>query len=386
MNSKRPLALLLALLAVSAAAPAQTYLVNRVVLRINDRIATLQQFQTALAERRAAISESTEIDDQRREVLLSAAGRRVLADLYEEMLLQSRADQLALRVSEAELDQAVAQTRSRMGLQDDAEFRRALATAGLDEESLRTRLRNSQLVQQVLSREVQSRVEVDEEELRRFWREHAEEFTVPEAVRLQDVVVYSEGRPPGEATATARQVHAELAAGADMVEVARRWSAEGKTTSEVDLGWVERGDLDPTLERAAWTLAVGDVTQPIPGRGGLHILRLLERREASVRPFEDVKQAIESRERQRRMGEVYLDYLKELEERSYIVMNVPPEAEGFRGLAEGQDELADAPQPALEEAAEAAAAASAAAAEAAADETEQSPPPAAPPSSPDGGR
>lgn len=382
MNRKILLVLLPLLAAVAGGAAAQTYLVNRVVLRVNDRIATLQQFQRALGERREAILAAQELDAARRDELLVGAGRRVLADLYEEMLLQSRAEQLALRVSEAELDQAVAQTRDRMGLASDADFRAALAAAGLDEVSLRARLRDSQLVQQVIGREVHSRVEIEEEELRRFWRDHAEEFTVPAAVRLQDLVVLSEGRTSAETAATAREVHAELTAGAAMEEVAKRYAAAGKTTAEVELGWVEQGDLDPTLERAAWTLEIGGLTQPIPGRGGLHVLRLLERREASTRPFEDVKEAIESRERQRRMGEVYVDYLEELEGRSYIVMNVPPEAEGFRGLGEGEDELAPADQPPLEEAAAAAAAESAAAATAAAEAPPEQP--AEPPSSPDG--
>jgi parvulin-like peptidyl-prolyl isomerase len=382
MNRKILLVLLPLLAAVAGGAAAQTYLVNRVVLRVNDRIATLQQFQRALGERREAILAAQELDAARREELLVGAGRRVLADLYEEMLLQSRAEQLALRVSEAELDQAVAQTRDRMGLASDADFRAALAAAGLDEVSLRARLRDSQLVQQVIGREVHSRVEIEEEELRRFWRDHAEEFTVPAAVRLQDLVVLSEGRTSAETAATAREVHAELTAGAAMEEVAKRYAAAGKTTAEVELGWVEQGDLDPTLERAAWTLEIGGLTQPIPGRGGLHVLRLLERREASTRPFEDVKEASESRERQRRMGEVYVDYLEELEGRSYIVMNVPPEAEGFRGLGEGEDDLAPADQPPLEEAAAAAAADSAAAATAAAEAPPEQP--AEPPSSPDG--
>jgi parvulin-like peptidyl-prolyl isomerase len=338
---KTPLALsigLLLLLAVAGQAAAQTYLVNRLVLRVNDRIATLQQFQRELGERRQQIAAAVDLDSARRQELLGGAGRRVLADLYQDLLLQSRAEQLAIRVSEAEVDAAVAQTRSRMGLDDDAQFRQALAAGGIDETMLRTRLRDNLMVQQVISREVHPRVAIDEEELRRIWREQAAEFTVPAAVRLQDVVVLGEGRDPAALAATAAQIHAELVAGASFAEVAKRGATQGKTTAEVELGWVEQGDLDATLDRVAWELPVGGISAPVPGRGGVHILRVAERREAALRPFEDVKAAIEQHERERRMGEVYTEYLRELEGRSYIVMQVPPEAEGFRGLSEGEDE------------------------------------------------
>ena len=337
--------LLLALL-LPALAGAQTFLVNRIVLRVNDRIATLAQFQTALAERRAAILGAQDLDEERRRELLSTAGRRVLAEMYEELLLLSRADQMIVTVSDAELEGAVGQTRERMGLGDDAQFQQALAASNITEQQLRDRLRKNLMVQEVIGREVQPRVKIDEEELRKVWRDDQESFAVPEAVHLSDVVVLEEGRAAAEVAATAREVRAEILAGTPVADVARRFAAAGKTTEVVDLGWVERGDLDPAIAEAAWALEPGGVSQPVAGRGGLHVLQLVERRAAAVRPFEEVKEAIEARERQMRMGEVYRDYLEEIEGRSYVHMQLPPEAEGFRGLDEDAPEEAavdDAP-------------------------------------------
>lgn len=332
MNRRSPVLLLLASLAFPLAASGQTFLVNRIVLRINDRIATLRDYQRQLAERRQGILAAEELDDEQRRQLLDRAGRTVMAEMYEELLLLSRADQLGVRVTQAELDSALANMRQRMGLTDDAEYRRSLQASGLTEEALRDRLRRNLLVQEVIGREVQSKIGLEEEELRRVWREQQGEFVVPAAVRLQEIVVLSEGRDPAAVATTAREVHAELAAGATMEEVARKWAATGSTTQVVELGWVERGDLDPTLEAAAWELPDGGLTQPVQGRGGYHLIRLLERREEKVRPFEEVKDLIESRERQRRTAAEYASYVRRLEEQAHIVLKLPPEAEGFRGL------------------------------------------------------
>jgi peptidyl-prolyl cis-trans isomerase SurA len=344
--NRRALTLLAAAsLLLPLAASAQTFLVNRIVLRVNDRIATLIDFQRQLGERRQAVLTAPDLDAERRQALLADLGRTVMAEMYEELLLLSRADQLGAKTTQIEVDEAVASMRQRMGLTSDEEYHRSLQSAGLTDKSLRERLRRNLLVQQVIGREVQSKITLEEEELRRVWRDNPEAFTLPPAVRLQDIVVLSEGRDPAAVATTAAQLHAELAAGATMEEVARRGAAAGTTTDLVDLGWVERGDLDPALERAAWDLPVGGVSPPVEGRGGLHVLRLAERRAASMRPFEEVKQALEARERQRRMTIEYGKYLRDLEQRAHVVMRVPPEAEGFRGLADAGPELELPPEP-----------------------------------------
>jgi parvulin-like peptidyl-prolyl isomerase len=274
-----------------------------------------------------------------------------MAEMYEEMLILSRAEQLIVTVSDAELEGAIAQTRERMGLQDEAEFRQALVASNISEDQLRDRLRKNLMVQEVMGREVQSRVKLEEEELRGIWRENPDTYRIPAAVHLNDVVVLDEGRSAAAVADTARQVRAEIVAGTPIADVAKRFAAEGKTTAEVDLGWVEQDELDPSLASAAWGLEVGGVSEPVRGRGGLHILQLVERRAESIRPFEEVKDEVEARERQKRMGSVYLEYLREVEGRSYVHMQLPPEAEGFRGLADDapQEEAVDA-APALDDA------------------------------------
>lgn len=329
---RRPLAALLLALPllglVPAAAAAQTMLIDRIVVRINDRIATMMDFQKQLAERRQAIATEPSLTDAQRQRALDEAGREVLTDIYQSLLLLSRADQLGARVTDVDVEKALATTRERMGLQTEEQMQQALQQSGMTEEALHERLRENLLVQEVMGREVQSRLRVSEDELRRYYREHADEFTNPAAVRLTDVVVLQEGQDPDAVAALAKRIHDEIAGGKEPSEVV------GKGSQLVDLGWVNKGDLDAELEKAAWALQPGGVTQPVRGRGGLHVVKLLERREPVLRPFDEMKDQINGKVEQSRMATEYPGYLRELEARSYIVLNVPPEAEGFKGLKE----------------------------------------------------
>ena len=346
---------LLALGLLPAAGVAQTLLIDRVVVRVNDRIATMIDFERQLADRKAALAGDQAISDTRRQQALESAGRDVLTDMYQELLLLSRADQLGARIAESDVDKAIAGTRERMGLESDEQYQQALAAGGLSEAGLRDRLRQNLLVQEVMGREVQPRLQVGEDELRRYYREHPADFTLPAAVRLHELVVLEEGRDAQQVAANAAALRAEILGGTAIEEVARKGAAAGTTTSLVDLGWVNAGDLDRDLEKAAWEMQPGGVTAPIPGRGGLHLVKLLERRAAALRPFDEVKEQITVRLQQTLMAKEYQSYLRELEARSFIALKVPPEAEGFAGLGaeteapdalQGLRELAPAKPPA----------------------------------------
>ena len=328
---RRPLAaaaLSMLLVSVAGAASAQTVLIDRIVVRVNDRIATMIDFQKMLVERRQAILADQSLPEARRQQVLDNAGRAVLTDIYEELLLLSRADQLGARITDVDVEKALAAQRERMGLETEEQMQQALLASGLTEEALHEQLRQNLLVQEVMGREVHPRLRVSEDELRRYYREHPAEFTDPAAVRLQDVVVLQEGREAAEVEAAAKELHDQIAGGKQPGDVV------GKGSQLVDLGWVNAGDLDAELEKAVWQLQPGGVTAPVRGRGGLHVVKVLERREPVLRPFDEAKERISGRVEQSRLSTEYPAYLRELEAHSYVTLNVPPEAEGFKGLKE----------------------------------------------------
>ena len=143
---KRPLAttaLSLLLAALAGAASAQTLLIDRIVVRVNDRIATMIDFQKMLAERRQAILADQSLPEARRQQVLDNAGRAVLTDIYEELLLLSRADQLGARVTDVDVEKALATQRERMGLETEEQMRQALLASGRTEEALHQQLRQN---------------------------------------------------------------------------------------------------------------------------------------------------------------------------------------------------------------------------------------------------
>lgn len=325
---RRTIASLLLLLALAPALRAEV--LNRVVLRINDRIATLHDYQLRRDEMVREITRR-EQDAQERQRLVGQAGEAVFADLFRELLLQSRADQLGVEVTDAQVDAAVTQLKQSYNIKTDEDFKAALAQSGMSEPQLRAQLRNTLRVQEVRGREVQSRVKVDEEDLRRYYRKNLEQFRLPEQVQLREVVVLEEGAASAqERSRIAAEIRSKVAAGEPLADVIKDYAQKGVTSNVIEIGWVSPGDLDKNLETAVWSLPKGALSEPVQARGGLHLAQVLDRHESRIPTFAEVQETIQNREQDRVFRQEVGKYMAELEKKSLIVANPPQEAANFR--------------------------------------------------------
>ena len=325
---RRTLVSLLFLIALSPVLHAE--MLNRIVLRINDRVLTLRDYQLRREDMVREILRRVQ-DAEERQRLIGQAGETVFADMFRELLLESRADQLGVEIGEVQVDTAVAQLRESYNIKTDQEFAAALAQSGLTVQQMRAQLRNTLRVQEVRGREVASRVKVEEEDLRRYYRKNLEQFRQPEQAQLREVVVLEEGGASAEErTRIASEIRAKVAGGTPLTDAVAEYTTSEVTSNVIELGWVSPGDLDKNLETAVWKLPKGSVSEPVPARGGLHLVEVIDRRESRIPPFAEVSAAIQAREEERVFREEVAKYMAELEKKSLIVANPPEEATGFR--------------------------------------------------------
>ena len=336
------LTLILALaLAPALVSTARAEVLNRVVLRVNDQIATLYDYQQHREELVRDILHR-EQDSGERQRLLGQAGELAYADLFRELLLQSRADQLAVEVTDAQVEATIAQIKQNNNLKTDDAFKAALAQSGLTEAQLRAQIRKQLRVQEVRGREVQGRVKVDEEDLRRYYRKNLEQFRQPEQLQLREAVVLDDGGlPAADRQRVAAEIRAKVQGGASLADAVADSAKKGTTSNAIDLGWVSPGDLDKNLEAAVWKLPKGAVSEPVQARGGLHLVQVLDRRESRVPPFSEVQQAIQAREQERVFRQESAKYMVELEKKSLIVANPPAEAANYRRQLAADTDLSD---------------------------------------------
>ncbi|HXH05786.1 MAG TPA: peptidyl-prolyl cis-trans isomerase [Vicinamibacterales bacterium] len=160
------------------------------------------------------------------------------------------------------------------------------------------------------------KVPVSEADLRRAYEENLDQYSTPEQVRASHILLkIGEGTPGGD-EAVRRQAEALVAkirAGADFAELARRYSQDEATAKNGgDLGFFGRGAMVREFEEAAFSMAPGQVSDPVKTAYGYHIIKVVEKREASTRPFSEVRAQIEDQlrwERAQRQAERLADEL-----------------------------------------------------------------------------
>ena len=314
---------------------------NSIVLRVNDEIATLHDYRERKEARLAAVAELDELAPEVRQRYLAEAPRATMREILDELLLLSRARQLVIEPSRSEIDEAIDSTRQRMGLPNEAAFENALRAANMTFDDYRDRTTRSLKTSQVIQREVHPKVEIEDEWIQRYFREHPDEFRVPARIRVRELVLPGDQVSGEAARDLAAAIRAALAGGEGMAEAAARLGAD-RIVGPVELGWVEPGELAPALDAAVWALPPGGLSPPIDARGGLHLVEVLERAESSIKPYSEVKAEIESNERNRRYDDVLKKFLGDLEKSAFLAENIPAEAAGFRDVnaAEESDPLA----------------------------------------------
>lgn len=137
---------------------------------------------------------------------------------------------------------------------------------------------------------------VPEGELRRMYESRKEEFRVPERVKVRHILLKTTGKPAEEIPklqARAEDLLKQIKGGADFAELARKNSEDaGSAAKGGDLGWIARGQTVKAFEENAFSLKPKQFSNAVKTEYGFHILQVLEKEDARLKPFEEVKEQL----------------------------------------------------------------------------------------------
>ena len=300
--------------AVAAAAHAATRtLVEGIVVRVNDRILTTADIRQRAAERTA----------ENGVAVPPAAYPELVQDAADELCLLERAAELKLEVGADEVNTAIAQLRDQNHVSDDDAFDKSLRAMGLTLDQLRSRVRDTIMVNRILSKEVGT-LPITEEELRHRYERDRESFRIPERVHLEHIVLPVSGDPIDTTAklALARRLVAATRAGAEFKTLVKQ-EVDAGHGSGGDLGVVSIPDLRPEVAKSVASLKPGEVSDPFQSPAGVHVVLLVERIPPAYKPFAEVSEEL----RQRELADRYRTHLNSVVEelKKRYVVEVHPE-------------------------------------------------------------
>jgi len=302
------------------APPVRGEIIERIVAKVNGEIITLSEFQA----RQIQEAQAARIQPERIQAFLRDNNARILNEAIDDMLLVQRAQDTGLRMPP--VDQYIEDIKKENKIVSDEQFQEQLAREGMTLEELKRNMGRNILRRQILARDLEPKVMVTDTEAKADYDARKEEYSRPATVTLREILVKGEG-----ALAQAHELVAKARAGEDFAELARAHSAAPSRSSGGELGRLARGELHPDLEKAAFALSPSAISDPVPSGEGYRILKLEARTEASVVPFDEVKEAIRRSLGEQRMNKELASYISGLREKAIInvmVREVPQEISG----------------------------------------------------------
>ncbi|MEW6441892.1 MAG: SurA N-terminal domain-containing protein [bacterium] len=139
-------------------------------------------------------------------------------------------------------------------------------------------------------------VEVHTGDLEDYYEDHLDEFSHPEEVHLRHILVRVHSNADEAAVQEKRKflegLLARVRKGEDFARLAKTYSEDSSAIREGDLGYVNRGELAPQIESAAFALKAGEVSGIVTSPFGLHLLKVEDYRAAKEDPLEEVKDKV----------------------------------------------------------------------------------------------
>ncbi|MDP3618742.1 MAG: peptidylprolyl isomerase [Ramlibacter sp.] len=111
---------------------------------------------------------------------------------------------------------------------------------------------------------------------------------------------------------------------ADFAALAREFSQDASNRAGGDLGWTNPGSFVPEFEEALSSLSPGQIADPLISRFGVHLVQLLERRQASLSQREQ-RDMVRNVLREKKLDEVYTTFVQEVRGRAFVEYRDPPQ-------------------------------------------------------------
>jgi len=140
---------------------------------------------------------------------------------------------------------------------------------------------------------IRATIQPSEQQLRERYEAAKDTFKQPKQSHAQHILIKLDKDATPEQVAAAKAkadaLVAQLKAGADFGALAKANSADpGSAPQGGDLGWFPQGQMVPAFDQVAFSAPIGQI-ETVQSQFGWHIIKVLERKDESTKPFEEVR-------------------------------------------------------------------------------------------------
>lgn len=250
--------------------------------------------------------------------------REVKKEAMEQLVSSELLYQAAQKSDTGDVEQKVAQAiaRDRARHPSDEAFAGSVKEAGLTLPLLQQLIRKELVVNDFLESRFGAKISVGEEEARSLYEANRDRFKTGSSVRASQILVMvsgpSQDRDRERARERAEVLLHRVREGENFGILAQSHSDCPSKARGGDLGFFSKGELDPRLERAAFALKPGEISDIVQTSFGFHILKLTEKRGPRLETYQEARPEIYSYLKREKMLRLVAEYVAGLRGRAKV--------------------------------------------------------------------
>jgi len=151
-----------------------------------------------------------------------------------------------------------------------------------------------------LKKEVTNKLAVSEEDIKAYYESHKDEFKTPEMLNSRHILIKTDpsasDKDKKKAKEKAEEILKKIKAGEDFAKLASDVSDDTVTkTKGGELGFFPKGRMVKPFEDAVFALKPGEVSGIVESQFGYHIIKVEEKKESGIEPFDTAKEKIKQK-------------------------------------------------------------------------------------------
>ena len=261
--------LLAVLFSSSLQANTQSQLLDQVIVIVDNDVVLASELQERVTETVQRIKATGQAVPPLQELQ-----QRLLDQLIVENLQMQMANRAGLRISDAQLNEAMSRLAQQNGLNLD-QFRQAMENDGVSYAATREQIRREMVLRQVQQGNVNRLVRITEQEIKNFLdSEEGQALTAPEYRMLHTLIAVGSAQSEADAKALANSLFQRINNGESYEDVL----ASTPGLSSTDLGWRKSKDLPGLVADLGPSLQTGETAEPLKSSSGYHLVKLVAKR------------------------------------------------------------------------------------------------------------
>ena len=283
MKSARLIAVAFAL---SAVVSARAEIIEQILVKVNGEIFTksdLEQRQVAaLRQRGQALDPKGDLSNTQLRQALDEVTPQILVDAIDEMLIVQRGKELGYRLGDDQFKSVLDNIKKENKMESEEQFQAALKAENMTLADLRRNLERQMIQQRVQQNEVLGKIGVTDDEAKRYYESHMNEFTSAPTVTLREILVTVPSDSKGVNVAAddaakekAEGIRKRVTTGGENFETLASEISDSPSKANGGLiGPLSVNDISPELRKLIEAMKQGDVSELVRTQRGYQLLKL----------------------------------------------------------------------------------------------------------------